>query len=619
MSFDPMEGENAPPEADGVVEPPKKLRKTRWGRSSLEVEPSGEPPKAAPTAAAAAPPLNFDINAAAAAAKAALEKAKKAALFRQQMNEQRAANLKAQSSFTPAPPAAPPQALLKFDQYGREVDDEGHIVPIKPMIQSTLKVNINIEKEQRLRAVFQSRRIDKHLQNAEKNKWYDPNQVAVKKSRKKAFRFIEQGSYSKREQQMMQRAEALSMGIDVGKIKAQRRELQKGEEAADQKSDEEGPDNPNLIPLGGGNAMAENDSPPSAATAGSGAELSGGAERPSGTGPGIERVPISIQKRMKDPTPEVEWWDAPLVAADPKAGLDSDFPFIINVLKVTHYVEHPIPIHPLVDADKALVTTMHLTPGERKKLRRRKRQEAEREKQDKIRMGLMPPPPPKVKLSNLMRALGAVAVADPSKVEKRVRQQMEQRIKQHEARNEARKLDPHERSKKKAMKWQNVDATTSGVGSCAFSVRDLSSKRNMFKVDRNASQVHLTGACVICPNVANLVVVEGSNKALKHFKKLMLRRIKWTEPKEGEADHEPDDEDSDDETEEMSRAPEENPDVCLLWEGVIRDRLFKQWKVYTAKTETEARKLMADRSSAHYWDMARKHKFPPKGTLVPVL
>merc|ERR1712063_120216 len=93
-------------------------------------------------------------------------------------------------------------------------------------------------------------------------------------------------------------------------------------------------------------------------------------------------------------------------------------------------------------ADAAM---MHLTPKERKKLRRLKRQERTQEIRDKIKMGILQPPPPKVKMSNLMRVLGDEAVADPTTVERKVRQQVEQRRKEHEQRNEARKLPVEER------------------------------------------------------------------------------------------------------------------------------------------------------------------------------
>jgi U4/U6 small nuclear ribonucleoprotein PRP3 len=78
--------------------------------------------------------------------------------------------------------------------------------------------------------------------------------------------------------------------------------------------------------------------------------------------------------------------------------------------------------------------------------------EREREKQDKISLGLMPPPEPKVKLANMMRVLGDSAVADPSKLEKQVLQQVAQRQKNHDMRNLARKLTPQERKEKKRKK-----------------------------------------------------------------------------------------------------------------------------------------------------------------------
>eukprot|EP01068_Selenidium_serpulae_P012708 Selendium_serpulae@DN5866_c0_g2_i1.p1 len=355
--------------------PPTKIRRTRWGQQIVQngtnaAEPQENDGSAAPdTLSQSAPqapiPMHqlpggtFDISAASAAAKEALEKAKKAVLFHKQIREQMA-NLKpGGSSFTAAPAKEKP-SFLKLDKYGREVDDEGRVVPIKAHIHSTLKVNINIEKEQRLREVFHTRRIDRGLTNPEKNKWFDTSQSGAKKSRRKAFRFVEPGTYQKREQQMLQRAQARSLGIDIAKV--QRERLQ---ETGDKRTRE----NKTTDEEGGG----------------------------------------------EDPTPEMEWWDVPLVERDPRAGLESDFPYIINIQKVTHYVEHPVPIEPILEPEKAAVTTLILTPKERAKLRRRKRQDAEREKQDKIRMGLVPPPPPKVKLSNLMRALGEVAASDPSK------------------------------------------------------------------------------------------------------------------------------------------------------------------------------------------------------------
>merc|ERR1711977_691611 len=87
-------------------------------------------------------------------------------------------------------------------------------------------------------------------------------------------------------------------------------------------------------------------------------------------------------------------------------------------------------------------TEMHLTAAERKKYRKLRKQERTREYQDKIKMGLIKPPPPKVKMSNLMRVLGDVALVDPSAVEKKVRGEMKARVDAHDKRNEVSKLTP---------------------------------------------------------------------------------------------------------------------------------------------------------------------------------
>ena len=102
---------------------------------------------------------------------------------------------------------------------------------------------------------------------------------------------------------------------------------------------------------------------------------------------------------------------------------------LVEKLKITNVIEHPIQMKPPTQSDKKIVPTVMLTKKERKKLRRQNRIEALKEEQEKIRLGLLPPPEPKVKISNLMRVLGTEAVQDPTKVEEYVRNQMAKRQK----------------------------------------------------------------------------------------------------------------------------------------------------------------------------------------------
>merc|ERR1712113_1371561 len=287
---------------------------------------------------------------------------------------------------------------------------------------------------------------------------------------------------------------------------------------------------------------------------------------------GVRKIEPKIMRR--EIIPDVEWWDMPFLKEDMNGQKRAYTE--VNVEKITPYVEHPIPIKITTEKEVPDAAMMHLTPKERKKLRRLKRQERTQEIRDKIKMGILQPPPPKVKMSNLMRVLGDEAIADPSTVERKVRQQVEQRRKEHEQRNEARKLPAEERKAKKKQKWMAETEPTTQV--LVFKVKDLANKRHLFKIDMNAQQFHLSGCCIACPGVANIVIVEGGPRASKRYKKLMMRRIKWTE-----------DQKDDDDDEEVT-APKLMDHCVLIWEGVVKNRSFKNWKVTHARSEQEARK-----------------------------
>merc|ERR1712072_1398842 len=93
----------------------------------------------------------MDLTSAAAAAREALEKAKRAAMFQRQIQEQMS-KLKNQGLAAGFLPGEGPKARkLILDEFGRELDEEGNVVPMKPQVVSTLKVNINREKEAKMK------------------------------------------------------------------------------------------------------------------------------------------------------------------------------------------------------------------------------------------------------------------------------------------------------------------------------------------------------------------------------------------------------------------------------------------------------------------------------------
>merc|ERR1719401_1308431 len=96
----------------------------------------------------------MDLTSAASAAREALEKAKRAAMFQRQIQEQMQ-KLKTQGLAAGLLPGEGPKARkLILDEFGRELDEEGNVVPMRPQVVSTLKVNINREKEARMKKIL---------------------------------------------------------------------------------------------------------------------------------------------------------------------------------------------------------------------------------------------------------------------------------------------------------------------------------------------------------------------------------------------------------------------------------------------------------------------------------
>ncbi|CAE7778694.1 RDM16 [Symbiodinium sp. CCMP2456] len=371
---------------------PKRQRRNRWGQEpEAPPMPSADDLALAPlmsmdTAALGLLPVqpgmgatpgagaSLDLSAAAQAAREALEKAKRAAMFQRQIQEQMA-KIKGQGlggGFMGA--EAPKARKLILDEFGRELDEDGQVVPMKPQVVSTLKVNINREKEARLKKILG---LKKDAAGGESS--YFDSTLKVKerfeRQKRRNFRFIEEGELVKKEQKMIKKVQEKALGIDKKDDKKKKEEEQKKQEKKQEEEEKEQP---------------------------------------------VKKIEPKVMRR--EPIPDVEWWDAPFLKED-QYGQRRTYTEV-NVERITPYVEHPIPIKITTEKEAPEAAMMHLTPKERKKLRRLKRQERTQEIRDKIKMGILQAPPPKVKMANLMRVLGDEAIADPSTVERKVRQDL---------------------------------------------------------------------------------------------------------------------------------------------------------------------------------------------------
>ncbi|GAA5978880.1 hypothetical protein JCM5350_004855 [Sporobolomyces pararoseus] len=319
----------------------------------------------------------------------------------------------------------------------------------------------------------------------------------------------------------------------------------------------------------------------------------------------------TAKKVRRPPPPEVEWWDEAYL---PEKTYDSMTPESLdkNPL-ISHLVQHPISIPAPNEKNQVELKPLFLTKKEMKKMRRMRRQAELKDKQDRQKMGLLPPDPPKVKISNMMRVLTQDAIADPTKVEAQVRREMALRERKHLKENEARKLTPEEKRAKTEEKY--VKDESKGIQAIAFKIRYLSDPSHKFKVKKNAIDDHLTG--VICHNPKFcLVVVEGGAKSIKHYRQLMLNRIRWTEesaPRVNDPSKDSSSADAADSSDiprpagpfnEEDAPPSLADNYCkLVWEGIHRERMFPDIRNANCPSESHAREALG--KLAMLWDVAK--------------
>ncbi|RLV95955.1 U4/U5/U6 small nuclear ribonucleoprotein prp3 [Spathaspora sp. JA1] len=281
--------------------------------------------------------------------------------------------------------------------------------------------------------------------------------------------------------------------------------------------------------------------------------------------------------------PPVEWWDRPYLRDVTYEHIQDDTRKILDSESqpITSYVQHPVLVPPIWESHNES-KPMHLTKQERKRLRKNTRMERHKEKQDRIRLGLDPPPPPKVKLSNLMNVLTNEAIRDPTAVENRVKKEVEQRLEKHLQENESRKLTKEQRHEK-IFEQQDKDLSK-GLYSAVFKIDSLDNKQNLFKIDINAKQHNLFGICLKNPKF-NLIIVEGGQKSIERYQKLLLNRIDWTKNTQEGSD--------------LSK------NKCLMiWEGRIKQLSFQKWSIMYSRDDDEAFTIVNKFGMENYWRLA---------------
>ncbi|KAJ1796268.1 U4/U5/U6 small nuclear ribonucleoprotein prp3 [Coemansia sp. RSA 2399] len=298
--------------------------------------------------------------------------------------------------------------------------------------------------------------------------------------------------------------------------------------------------------------------------------------------------------------PVVEWWDMPFLSN--KESYDEGFKIDGPESLVTVYVQHPVPIEPpeSIRTMSTAPSQLILTRKERKKIRRQRRIDQQREHREKVMLGLEPPAKPKLRMSNFMNVMATQSVPDPTKLEAEVRKQMQERLDKHIAQNQARKLTKEQRKEKAESKAQEAEIRD-GLVCAVFKVNKLSHSQHRYKVSINADQMNLTGCALAWPQMS-VVVVEGAAKFVKAYKKLMLRRIDWTDsqpklesttPGGGEAAEE--------------RVDYSDNECHLIWQGEIEKRRFTQFRLRKCPTEMQAKGWLVGAGCDSFWQLAKQY------------
>jgi U4/U6 small nuclear ribonucleoprotein PRP3 len=304
--------------------------------------------------------------------------------------------------------------------------------------------------------------------------------------------------------------------------------------------------------------------------------------------------------------PDLEWWDEALIDGKDYSNIPQSLKVTTPDSIVTLYIQHPVAIEPPQDKLAPEPKPMYLTPKEQQKLRRQRRMMELKEKQAKIRLGLEPPPPPKVKKANLMRVLGQEAVKDPTAVEARVNREIAARFEKHMQANEERKLTKEQRHEKLAT-FKAKDAAK-GIHILVFKINSLANGQHRYKININATQNGLNGICIMHPKF-NLVIVEGGEHSINNYKKLMLRRINWTEslaPRERDSEQGAAVREWLKAEDERGQLKDLSANKCvLLFEGETKAPAFKKWGSKICETDHEAREFLAQRKMENFWTQAK--------------
>lgn len=298
---------------------------------------------------------------------------------------------------------------------------------------------------------------------------------------------------------------------------------------------------------------------------------------------------IGEQNYLINEVPEIEWWDAIYVNnlldwsikekytkeaetmdIDSEEGDDSG-----SELPTIRYVQHPVPLQS--EPTTLKMPKVYLVKREQKKLRRNRRKLLREEHEQKVRLGLEPKPAPKVKLSNMMNVYqNTENITDPTSWEQTVKAGVEERHKKHVETNLRRHFEAKERKQEKS-----AEKSSSPTDLCCrvFRFTGLRNPKIRFKLAKNSRQLGMRGVCLRVGDGPGILVVIGTEKNCRFYSKLVLQRLKWSEPYVDSA------------TNQLIDCSKDKSE--LVWEGILKETKFRGWFMKQCESEDELKSTLA--------------------------
>ncbi|MDP2439046.1 MAG: pre-mRNA processing factor 3 family protein [archaeon] len=244
----------------------------------------------------------------------------------------------------------------------------------------------------------------------------------------------------------------------------------------------------------------------------------------------------------------------------------------MNEAVITDLVHHPavlpLPSH-LAQTENAGPMPSYLTKAERLKWKRRVTQETEKQKRVEISLGLREAPAPRVRLSNLHRVLGPEASQRPTEVLEEVVREVQGRVDEHHAQNQARKLTKDERKAKRISKMQQDQAA--GLFARVLVAGPCEAAKMHFKLKKLAQKWLLSGVLLKMSPERSLVLIEGGCRGLE----------KWT------------------------RWQTSRDEGCrMVWHGSIEHAAYRAFSIHLVDSPVKALKILTDHGVPHYWKLA---------------